>query len=114
MRASLQRALETWHTCLAIGTLAAESQSVIAYRSLGFLGGWSLERDENQRMISENPAAFLAANLAAVAAMISGKCPDQVTLAWVRPLSAAVGSNRTRLQGRGPAGPAALFRNSVL
>lgn len=113
MRDSLQQALETWRTCLALGALVAEAQSVIAYRSFGMLGGWSLAGDENQRMVAEKPAAFLEANLAAATALLAGQQANQVTLAWIQPLSDVVGSNRARLESRGPAGPAALFRHTA-
>lgn len=113
MRVTLQQALETWRTCLAVGSLAAQAQSVITYRSLGLLGGWSIAHDENERMVAEKPIAFLEANLAAATAFLSGLRADQVTLAWITPLSDAVESNRTRLERRGPAGPATLFSKSA-
>jgi len=113
MRVSLQQALEAWRTCLAVGSLAAQAQSVIAYRSLGLVGGWSIADDENERMVAEKPAAFLQANLAAATAFLSGLRADQVTQAWITPLSDAVESNRTRLESRGPAGPATLFSKSA-
>ncbi|WP_417526184.1 antifreeze protein [Marinovum sp.] len=109
MQAGLKQALDGWNACLAIGAMAAQAQSVIAYRSLGMLGGWSVAQDENTRMFTEKPAAFLEANLAAALALIAGKRPEQVTLAWVAPLSEAVGDNHIRLANQGPAGPGALF-----
>lgn len=113
MRDSLKQALEAWRTCLEVGTLTIQAQSVVAYRGLGLLGGWSVAPDENARMVAEKPVAFLQANLAAATAVLSGRRADQVTLAWITPLSDAVSSNRTRLEGRGPAGPATFFRTSA-
>ncbi|MGY3439081.1 MULTISPECIES: antifreeze protein [unclassified Marinovum] len=113
MNASIRQALDGWKACLELGTLTVQAQSVIAYRSLGMLGGWSLEKDENQRMVAEKPVAFLEANLAAAKAFFAGNRPEQVTLAWVAPLSDAVGSNLARLEKRGPTVPGALFSNTL-
>ncbi|MDD9744617.1 MULTISPECIES: antifreeze protein [Marinovum] len=111
MQTGLKQALDSWNACLAMGALAAQAQCVIAYRSLGMFGGWSVARDETTRMFTEKPAAFFEANLAAALALASGQRPEQVTLVWVAPLSDAVGDNRSRLAKRGPAGPGALFGN---
>lgn len=107
MQAGWKQALDGWSACLALCALSAQSQQVITYRSLGMLGGWSVAQDENTRMITEKPAVFLAANRAAALALLAGERPEQVTLAWVAPLSDAVGDNQTRLAKRGPAGPGA-------
>lgn len=109
MQTGLKQALDGWTACLALAALAAQAQSVITYRSLGMIGGWSVAGDETTRMITEKPAVFFEANLAATQALLAGHRPEQVTLAWVAPLSDAVGDNQSRLAKRGPAGPGALF-----
>ncbi|MDO6728520.1 antifreeze protein [Marinovum sp. 2_MG-2023] len=109
MRVSLQHALETWKTCLDVGSLSAQAQNVITYRSLGMFGGWSVADDEDQRMITEKPMAFFKANIAAIRALQDGQRADQVTQAWIAPLADVVGSNHTRLQNSGPSGPGAMF-----
>lgn len=103
MTLTLTRMLDHWKAALAVGTLATQAQSVIAYRTLGMLGGSAVSDGESQRMITEKPAAFLKANGAAMHALLSGHGADQVTQAWVAPLSATVQSNRTRLERTGTA-----------
>ena len=53
-------------------------------------------------MIAEKPPAFAEAAMAAGAAAMTGKRPDQVASAWSRSLRGTTGPNLRRLVRRGP------------
>ncbi len=78
--------------------LLIETQMVMAYRTLGMVGLWSVAPGENQRMIAEKGPAFTEAALAASRAAMAGRRPDQIMDAWVKPLRRKTRSNARRLQ----------------
>lgn len=82
--------------------LGLEAQMVILYRMLGMGGLWAVTSSENTRMVNEKPAAFAASASAAVQAAASGRRPDEVVNAAVKPLRRATSSNFRRLSKRGP------------
>ncbi len=81
---------ELWH-------LGAETHAVMAMRMMGMGGLWSVDLEENSRMVLEKPVSFAAATTAAVAAASEGKRPDQVWSAAVEPLRSKTNSNAKRL-----------------
>lgn len=98
---ALSQYIERWQTLMSIGALATQAQTVIFYRTMGLMGGWPMSHDESHRMVAEKPLAFLQANHAALQAVLSGKGADQVTKAWIAPVSKTVRSNRSRLERNG-------------
>lgn len=111
---SLSQVLDRWQILLALGSLASQAQTVIAYRTLGIFGGWPVSHDESHRMVAEKPLAFLEANHAALHALLSGQGADQVAKAWIAPLSDTVQSNRSRLEQNGAARFGSAQRSNVM
>ncbi len=89
-------------TGVAFWTLMAETQAVVAYRMMGMAGMWAVAPSENARMVSEKAPAFADAMLAGSRAAMTGKRPDQVMEAAMRPLGRKTRSNSRRLSKRGP------------
>ncbi|PRY95316.1 hypothetical protein BCF33_0934 [Hasllibacter halocynthiae] len=87
---------------LGLGMLALEAQMVMAMRTAGMMGAWSVLPTENRRMMDEKAPAFAEAAQAAGAAAMAGKRPDQVLDAWTRPLRRTARANARRLGRRGP------------
>ncbi|MDA7430944.1 antifreeze protein [Primorskyibacter aestuariivivens] len=106
----LDNALGGWRLLLALGSLATEAHHVIVYRLLGLSGGWVVPTDEPHRMLVEKPIALMEANRAAAQALLSGQDANQVTHAWLTPVTGAVQSNRTRLAQNGPAVFGAMYK----
>ena len=94
--------LNTWQAGMSARLLAAEAQTVMAYRLMGLAGLWSVDAKENSRMMSEKPPAFAASAIAASTAMMRGERPDQVMTAAMIPLKKRTSSNAKRLSRRGP------------
>ena len=86
----------------SLAMLAWETQMVIAMRLMGMAGLWSVVPSENDRMVSEKGPAFLEAAQSASRAAIAGCRPDQVVVAWARPLRQRTRANARRLSKRGP------------
>jgi hypothetical protein len=91
---------ELWQGGVELTALIVETQMVMTYRMLGMIGLWSVAPGESRRMVAEKAPAFAAAALAASRAVISGRRPDEVMGAWVKPLRRKTRSNARRL-GRG-------------
>ena len=66
--------LNTWQAGMSAMLLAAEAQTVMAYRLMGLAGLWSVDAKENSRMMSEKPPAFAAS---AIAACSDGRKPTR-------------------------------------
>ncbi len=92
--ASWQRSL------LQLGSLVAESQQVIAYRTLGMAGIWPIAPSETSRMVNEKGPAFMQSWWGASRAAMGGAAPDRVLDAWTGPLEHKARSNRKRLARR--------------
>lgn len=97
-----QDALAWQRSMLQLGALVAESQQVIAYRTLGMAGVWSVEPSENVRMVNEKGPAFMQSWWNASRAAMDGAAPERVLDAWTGPLEREARSNRKRLERRGP------------
>lgn len=78
-------------------TFVIETQTVMALRLMGLSGALPARPGETERMFSEKPMAFFDAQTAGLKAMISGKSPDQIFDAAMKPLSRKVSANRRRL-----------------
>ncbi|WP_241523892.1 antifreeze protein [Oceaniglobus indicus] len=89
-------------TWCATAQMMAEAQTVIAYRMMGMAGLWSVAPSENRRMIAEKGPAMIAASTKATNALMSGKRPDQILDAAVKPLGRKTHANVRRLSKRGP------------
>jgi predicted lipoprotein len=94
-----------YRTQMAMMSLAAEANTVIALRTLGMMGLWNVARDEDQRMVSEKTDAFAKSAIAAGAAMARGASPDQIAMAAIRPLRHKTKPNVARLTKAGPKTP---------
>lgn len=92
--------VDLWQGGVQLATLMVEAQMVVTYRTWGMLGLWAVAPGENQRMVAEKGPAFVEASLAASRAAMSGRRPDEVAAAWIRPLRRKTRANARRL-GRG-------------
>lgn len=102
-RGNLFEALSDWHSgVVRMGALAAEAQSVVVYRVLGFAGFWSVPPSEAVRMTAEKAPAFFESWVGASEAAGRGASFDAVVTAFAEPLEKAAQSNRQRLERRGP------------
>lgn len=96
---------DLFRTGSEIALMAVEAQSVIALRLMGLSGLWSVTPRESLRMVSEKGPAFRDASMAAVAAAMGGKRPDEIVDAAVKPLRRKTRANVRRLSRRGPKMP---------
>ena len=94
--------LELFKTQMEVGMMLAEAQSVIAMRMMGWGGLWSVTKSENNRMVSEKTEAIAKAVQNATLAAMTGKRPDQIVNAAVKPLRQKTRANVARLGKRGP------------
>lgn len=74
-----------------------DANAVVAYRMFGMTGLSKVPATEMARMVAEKPPAFAEASLAAGRAAMAGARPDQVALAWIKPVSRKASSNNRRL-----------------
>ena len=89
-----------WGLSIRAVQMMTEAQVVIAYRMMGMAGVWPVSASENARMVSEKVPAFITASGAATAAAMSGKRPDQILEAALRPIGLKTRANSRRL-GKG-------------
>ncbi len=82
--------------------MLAEAQSVIAMRVMGWSGLWSVTSTENDRMLSEKTEAMTRSIQNATLAAMTGKRPDEIVNAAVKPLRQKTRANAKRLGKRGP------------
>ncbi len=85
-----------------IGTtrMLSEAQAVIAYRMLGMAGLWPVAPTETMRMVMEKLPAFAAAQMAAWQALATGRSPDRILAAWLKPIGKETRANQRRLSRR--------------
>ncbi|MEI4485736.1 antifreeze protein [Frigidibacter sp. MR17.14] len=93
---------DSFYLGLDMWRIGVESQAVIAMRTLGMIGLWSIRPQEMTRMVSEKPEAAFAAWQAASLAMMRGAGLEAVTRAALRPVGRRTGSNMRRLARMGP------------
>ncbi len=91
-----------WSNAFELGMLTAEAQAVIAMRLWGMGGLWSVTKSENARMVDEKRDAITRSMIDAGVAAATGKRPDQIMAAAVKPLRQKTRSNSKRLAKRGP------------
>lgn len=91
-----------WHVAVTGSHILAESQAVIAMRTMGMAGMWNVTPAENARMVSEKTDAMREAGMAAAGAMMRGHSPVQVAMAALKPVKKRTGANARRLAKRGP------------
>lgn len=87
---SFRLGLEAWQ-------LAVEAQQVMALRLMALSGWLPYQAGENRRMVDEKSKAFTKAAIGAHHAIISGKSPDDVARAAMKPIRKKVRANRKRL-----------------
>ncbi len=88
---------DIWKGSLELTALLVETQFVMAYRTMGMIGVWTVAPGESQRMVSEKAPAFASAAVAASRAALLGQRPDQIVGAWIRPLRRKTRANARRL-----------------
>jgi hypothetical protein len=88
---------QPWRSTFAFWSMMAEAQTVIAIRTLGMMGVLPASPRENQTMFAEKGPAFVESAIAAGAAVMSGKSPDQIAHAAIRPIARRTGANVKRL-----------------
>ena len=86
---------------MEVGMMMAEAQAVIAMRVMGWNGLWSVTDSENGLMVSEKAEAMARATMDAATAAMTGKRPDQILQAAVKPLRQKTRANSKRLGKRG-------------
>jgi hypothetical protein len=91
---------DLWQGGVELTALLVETQMVVAYRTMGMIGLWTVGPGESRRMVAEKGPAFTEAAMAAARAAMSGSRPDEIMGAWIRPLRRKTRSNARRL-GRG-------------
>ena len=101
---------DLYYTSSRLWWLCAEASTVMTMRMMGMAGLWSVTKSENDRMVSEKSSAFLDSATAASIATMSGKRPDEVMNAAVKPLRRKTRANARRLGKRGPALPGSKKR----
>ena len=93
--------LDLWQLNMEVGLMLAEAQAVIAMRLMGMNGLWSVTNSENGLMVSEKAEALTRSAFDAGQAMMTGKRPDEILSAAVKPLRAKTQANAKRLGRRG-------------
>jgi hypothetical protein len=86
-----------WRSAFAFWSMMAEAQTVIALRTLGMMGVLPASPRENHTMFAEKGPAFVESAMAAGAAAMAGKSPDQIAHAAIRPIARRTGANVKRL-----------------
>ena len=97
MRRSVLNPFQPWTSTLAFWTMMAEAQTVIALRTMGMMGVLPASPRENHTMMAEKGPAFVESAIAAGAAAMAGKTPDQIAQAAIRPIARRTGANVKRL-----------------
>ena len=94
-----------WMLGLNASVMLAEAQAVIAMRTMGMAGMWSVTPTETTRMVAEKSSAFSSAMQAAGLAAMAGKQPHQIAEAALHPIRRKTRANSRRLARRGPGKP---------
>ncbi|WP_406870153.1 antibiotic ABC transporter [Thioclava sp. 'Guangxiensis'] len=85
--------------------MVGEAQMVIAMRVAGMAGFWSMAPSEMTRMVAEKQKAAVESLTKATQAAASGKPPETVVHAALRPVARRTRANVKRLAKRGPSVP---------
>lgn len=93
---------DLWVVGMKTAQMMIEAQTVIALRTMGMLGTWSVTPSEQTRMVSEKAPAIVDAMTKASRAAFAGKRPDQIYAAALAPIGRRTRSNARRLGKRGP------------
>ncbi len=94
--------LDLFRMNMEVGMMLAEAQTVIMMRMMGWGGLWSVLPGENDRMVSEKTEAVTRSVQNATRALMTGKRPDEIVNAAVKPLRHKTRANARRLGKRGP------------
>lgn len=97
----LTMSLAMFRTGMDAFLMVTEAQAVIAMRLWGLAGVWSVAPAEATRMLSEKPPILARAATEALGAAMTGKRPDEVAAAWLKPVARRTSANRRRLSRRG-------------
>ncbi len=89
--------LGAWRAGLALWTMMAEAQAVVAIRVLGMWGLVPASPRERCTMLAEKGPAFAEAALAAGMAAAQGRRPEAVLEAAVKPIGRLTRANVRRL-----------------
>lgn len=92
-----QTPLGLWLAGIGTAQMLVEAQTTVALRLLGMAGLWPVSRSEGVRMLREKPGAFVEAAGAATLAAMTGKRPDQVMAAALKPIRKKTRANSRRL-----------------
>lgn len=84
-----------------VGFMMAEANSVIAMRTLGMMGIWSVTPSEDGRMISEKVHAMAKAQSDATRVAMNGGSFDEIAAAAIKPIRNKTRANAKRLGKRG-------------
>lgn len=93
--------VDLWRAGFGLMRLGMEAQTVIAFRSLGMMGIWSVPESETTRMVTEKQLAFTRAAMAFMNASARGDNPARVITSATRPLQRGTSGNVARLSKRG-------------
>lgn len=91
-----------WSVGVQTAQMMIEAQTVMTLRMLGMAGAWSTAPSEGMRMVLEKPDAFIRSATSATEAIVTGKRPDQIAEAAIKPLRRKTKANSKRLRRAGP------------
>ena len=97
MQRTVMNPFQPWESTFAFWAMMAEAQTVIAIRTMGMMGVLPASPRENHTMFAEKGPAFVESVIAAGAAAMAGKTPDQIVHAAIRPIARRTGANVKRL-----------------
>lgn len=90
-----------WENAVEMGMVMVEAQGVIKMRMMGMAGLWSVDPQENTRMMSEKLTAMVKATTDAGNVTLRGGSPDEIAAAAIAPIRNATRANSKRLTKSG-------------
>ena len=81
--------------------IMVEAQNVIQMRMMGMAGLWSVDSQENSRMVAEKLDAMVQATTNAGNVTMAGGSPDEIAAAAIAPVRNATRANSERLTKNG-------------
>ena len=84
-----------------IGMIMVEAHNVIHMRVMGMAGLWSVDSQENSRMVTEKLEAIAQATTDVGQVTMAGGSPDEIAAAAIAPMRNATRANSERLSKNG-------------
>lgn len=90
-----------WENAMDMGMIMLEAQNVIQMRMMGMAGLWSVDTQENSRMVTEKLDAMVQATTDMGNVTMAGGSPDEIAAAAIAPMRNATRANSERLTKNG-------------